>query len=69
MQVFHMRSGPETLLTKPGLIAKVLLHRAQRTLQKPFASQAATVHLLLLLLLSVCFFRNISRVYKCSGSP
>ena len=64
-----MRSGPETLLTNPGLIAKVLVHRAKRALQKPSAPQAAAVHLLLLLLLSTCFFRNMSLVYKCSGIP
>ena len=29
MQVFHMREGPEKLLT-PGLIAKVLLSRATK---------------------------------------
>ena len=69
MQVFHMRSGPETLLTNPGLIAKVLMHRAKRTLQKPSAAQATVVHLLLPLLLSICFTRIMLLVYSCSGSP
>ena len=63
VQVFHMRSGPETLLTNPGLIAKVLMHRAKRTLQMPSASQAAVVHLLLLLLPSICFIRVMLLVY------
>ncbi len=63
MQVFHMRSGPETLLTNPGLIAKVLMHRAKRALQKPSASQAAAVHLLLLLSLPTCFSRIVLLVY------
>lgn len=53
-----MRSGPETLLTNPGLIAKVLIHRAKRTLQKPSASQAGKVHLFLLLLLLTCSFET-----------
>ena len=54
-----MRSGPETLLTNPGLIAKVLVHRAKRTLQKPSALQAAVVHLSLLLLHFICSVRDI----------
>ena len=64
-----MRSGPETLLTNPGLIAKVLVHRAKRTLQKPSAFQATTVHLSLLLLLLITFFRHMLLIYRCSGSP
>ena len=64
-----MQSGPETLLTNPGLIAKVLVHRAKRTFQQPSAMQAAAVHLLLLLLLSTCSFRSMLLVSICSGSP
>ncbi len=43
-QVFHMREGPEKLLT-PHLIAKVLLYRATSMFRKPSA-QAAKVSFL-----------------------
>lgn len=36
MQVFHMREGPDKLLT-PRLMAKVLLYRATSMFRKPSA--------------------------------
>ena len=39
LQVFHMREGPEKLLT-PRLIAKVFLHRAARLLRSLSAQTA-----------------------------
>lgn len=46
LQVFHMREGPEKLLTH-RLIAKALMYRAVRMFRKP-SNQAAKVR---------CFFR------------
>ena len=58
LQVFHMREGPEKLLT-PRLIAKVLLYRATHMFRKPSA-QAAKVFLLSSLLLSPQSFLALS---------